>query len=93
MRWLKEPNFLNLSEEQVEEEVAKAKTVAELVPKAVNLLDNALDGLQVSNAQIRAALEVVKASNVLKVVPEEDRKESLAEVISKLDAEGHVQGD
>ena len=86
-RWLKDPEFLKL--EAPEEETPTG--LGQLVPKAMKVLDDALDGKRITQAQIRAALEVVKASNAFAAF--EERGESLAEIISKLDEEGALESD
>lgn len=85
-RWVKEPGFLDLAVETV-----TGTSLDDLVPKAMHVLDSALEGQKVTQAQIRAALEVVKASNALKSA--EPQGQSLAEVIAKLDAEGLNESD
>lgn len=63
-RWLKDPKFL--------EGVSPASTEpAELglkimVPKALKLVDSALEGKNVTASQLRAAMAVINASNALK---------------------------
>lgn len=90
-RWIQEvPEFLtdDGSVEPTDFEVAT------LVPKAIRILDNALEGERVTNSQIRAALEVVKASNALKAPSTEEKAASLLDLITAVDAgEDDLQDD
>jgi predicted site-specific integrase-resolvase len=87
-RWLKEPGFLDVpeSEESVRE-------FPDLVPKALQVLSNAIDGEKVTSSQIRAALEVVKASNALKEQTKVEGQVSLADLIAELDAAADAFSD
>jgi hypothetical protein len=92
-RWMKDPGFLNVASLPVEEAEPEGTIGLKLlIPKAMQLLDDALEGKKVTQGQLRAAMEVVRASNALK---ETQRKgESLAERIAALDeAEGGQDGD
>lgn len=85
MRWLQDPEFLS-------ETTGKTSGLADLVPKAMRVLDDALDGKKITPAQIRAALEVVKASNALKGIESQDSP--LAQLIASLDeTEGALDSD
>ena len=79
-RWLKEPGFLEADAEPIQ-------GFPGLIPKALQVLDDALDGKKISPAQIRAALEVVKASNALKETVKTENVATLADLISELDQE------
>jgi transposase-like protein len=62
IRWMKDPGFL-----EGNRETPRSPTQLEkLVPKAMQLLSDALDGEKVTVSQIRAAMEVVRATNALK---------------------------
>lgn len=100
MRWLKEPDFLALASEpqdtpKPEEERAEVEEALRdrLVPKALRILDDALEGEKVTQHQIRAALEVVKASNALRQAAVTAKQETLAELISRLDEEAGTDSD
>jgi hypothetical protein len=82
-RWLKEPDFLVPGLEAQPD-----SGFGTLVPKAMRVLDDALEGKKITNAQIRAALEVVKASNALKTMDQGGA--SLADLIAQLDEEDSV---
>lgn len=84
-RWLAEPGVLEGGCEPIQGFPA-------LIPKALKVLDDALDGVNIKPAQIRAALEVVKASNALKETKAEGL-ETLADVIARLDAEDRDESD
>lgn len=99
MRWLKDPTFLELaSAEQAEAETdpgpdAEQGLREQLVPKALRILDDALEGEKVTQHQIRAALEVVKASNALRQAAVAEKQESLADLIARLDTETGTESD
>lgn len=83
-RWLSEPGFIGGGEPVTE--------FPSLVPKALQVLDTALDGGKITTAQIRAALEVVKASDALRESTKVDGQ-SLADLISALDSEAGIDSD
>lgn len=84
-KWMAEPGFLD-------EPPAEPPTGLKLLlPKAMQVLDDALDGKRVTTAQIRAALEVVKTSNALKEPVQSGA--SLADLIAQLDEEGALDSD
>jgi hypothetical protein len=89
MRWLKEPDFLNAASlpipEEPEPEDEETIGLKLMAPKAMQVLDDALEGKKVTNSQIRAAMEVLRASNALKA--KTPKGESLAERIAQLDSE------
>lgn len=87
-RWQKDPSWLEAADQAQEYE---DKGLNILVPKAMRVLDEALDGKAIKQAQIRAALEVVKASNALKDTG--PRTQGLAELIAQLDEEGGLDSD
>jgi len=84
-RWLAEPGFLGADAEPIQ-------GFPGLIPKALQVLDDALEGKPIKPAQIRAALEVVKASNALREQTKADG-ESLADLIAKLDLEAELDSD
>jgi DNA-binding phage protein len=88
-RWLKDPNFLAAQDSPAPE----GPGLATLIPKALKLLDEALEGKKVTQAQIRAALEVVKTSKALTTPTEQEKAQSLTELIAHIDAEGGDDGD
>ena len=85
-KWQKEPGFFDQAPP-----VESAIGLKSFIPKAMSVIDDALDGKRITNNQIRAALEVLKASNALKEPVE--RSSSLAEIIAKLDAEAELESD
>jgi len=84
--WLKEPGFLETPP------VDTAPGVSTYIPKAMSVIDDALSGKKITNNQIRAAIEVLKATNALKDRSMED-KATLADLIAKIDEEGSIESD
>lgn len=93
-RWLKDPAFLDLLQEQKELlaapdplEASAEKGLGSLVPQAIELLEQALSGAgTVSATKARVALDIVKTAATLR--HEEtaaDAPSSLASLIEKLD--------
>ena len=81
-RWQKE----GLLDEGYQVEGLDTPSLDQLVTKGISVLDQALDGEKVSSAQIRAAIEVTKLSNVLRTQAKaEEAKQSLAELIAEED--------
>lgn len=82
-RWVNEPDFLTDVEEDVEFD--------DLIPKAVRVLNDALEGKKITSAQIRSAIEVWKSSKSLQTVVSGP---GLADLIAELDSEeGSVDSD
>lgn len=96
MRWLKDGL---LAQDVVDSSIPDNPQVSHspveaLVPKAIALLDSALEGGPITPNQLRTALEVVKSSNALKAAAStQEKKASLADLISKLDAEVGTDSD
>lgn len=58
--------------------------IDDLVSKALKVIDQALEGEKITPNQIRAAIEVTKASNALRAQAKaEEAKQSLAELIAQ----------
>lgn len=79
-RWVNDPTFLIPKEPNVEELVS-------LVPKALRVLDEALEGKRVTSSQIRAAIEIARSSNALKTQTAVAEKQTLMDIIAALDSE------
>ena len=78
-RWKRE----GLLDEVPEGDVRTDLSLDQMVDKALRVIDQALDGDGIKPNQIRAALEVVKASNTFRAQQRvEEQKQSLAELIA-----------
>ena len=77
-RWAKDPEWLK-------EGAPPPEALSSLIPKALGVLDDALEGKRITSSQIRAAIEIARSSNALKASTLVEKTQSLLDVIDELD--------
>jgi len=88
-KWLKDPAFKDLilkAQEPEDDDVAgkAVQGLADMVPKALRVIDEALDG-NGTPAQLKAALDVIKAARQLEPVATTEGPSTLAAAIAEID--------
>jgi len=91
LRWLKDNDFrsaLSGSLDQDDGELAERAIsgLADLVPKALDMLEEALDGENYTAAQQRVALDIIKSAASISRHAEDTGKSELAKALEELDA-------
>lgn len=90
-RWMEDPEFMALVEEKApaEQEVVQAtKGLADLVPQALQVIEDALAGNQITPAAARVALDVIKTAAALQPKEFGDTSDAMPEwstLIQELD--------
>lgn len=91
-RWQMDPEFQGLIEQYTTDESEQAATgLSMLVPQALKLIEEALNGKEVTAARARVALDVVKAA--ASVTKEEAGASTLEARLAELDARNPRQSD
>jgi hypothetical protein len=88
-KWLKDPGFRDLiltAQQPPADDVAgqAIQGLADMVPKALRVIDEALDG-NGTPAQLKAALDVIKAAKQLEPVATSEGPSTLAAAIAEID--------
>lgn len=84
-RWARE-GLLERDAKLEDVPVTPLMDVGAMIQKALGVIDRALEGDKITPAQLRSAIEVVKASNSLRAQAKaEEAKKSLAELIAEED--------
>lgn len=90
-KWLKSPEFQDLllkAKDPVPDDDPKAQAtqgLADLVPRALKVLEDALNGADISPQQQTVALNVIKAAKQLEPVAANEGPSTLAAAIAEID--------